>query len=193
MSMQDGDEKLGRPTRPRKEPADSQDLRVWDLFVRLVHWSLVLSFAVAWVTGGRWDDPHLAAGYAIVTLVSMGIVWGFVGPQHARFASFVVAPAIVIRFLLQTLTLRAPRHIGHNPAGGAMVLALLATLLVVCASGAIMTTDIFRASELIEDVHEAASTFALIRVGLLVAGVAFASVEHGENLVRSMITGRKRR
>jgi cytochrome b len=88
--------------------------------------------------------------------------------------------------------MRAPRYLGHNPAGGAMVVALLAIILVICASGVMMTTDAFWGVEWVDVLHETASTIALVLVGLHVGGVILAGIEHGENLVRAMFTGRKR-
>ena len=88
--------------------------------------------------------------------------------------------------------MRAPRYLGHNPAGGAMVIALLATLMVICLSGVMMTTDAFWGVKWVDSLHAGASTVALALVGLHVGGVIFASIEHGENLARAMITGWKR-
>lgn len=167
-------------------------IKVWDLLVRVFHWSLVILFASAWYSGGIWDAPHLAAGYAVFTLILMRIVWGFIGSRHARFSDFVRGPAVTIRYLADMVRMRAPRYLGHNPAGGAMVVALLATLLVICASGVMMTTDAFWGQEWVDDLHETASTIALVLVGLHVGGVILAGIEHGENLVKAMFTGRKR-
>ena len=88
--------------------------------------------------------------------------------------------------------MRAPRYLGHNPAGGAMVIALLATLMVLFITGVMMTTDAFWGVKWVNSLHPMASTIALVLVGLHVGGVIFASIEHGENLARAMITGWKR-
>ena len=97
-----------------------------------------------------------------------------------------------MRYIAGMLHLRAPRYVGHNPAGAAMVITLLATIAVICASGVMMTTDAFWGVKWVDNLHAASSTFALILVGLHIGGVIFASIKHGENLVRSMITGLKR-
>ena len=88
--------------------------------------------------------------------------------------------------------MRAPRYVGHNPAGGVMVLALLGMLIAISATGFMMTTDAFWGSEWVETLHKGLVYAALVLVALHVVGVLFASIEHGENLVRAMITGRKR-
>jgi len=175
----------GRIARP-------DSVKVWDLFVRVCHWLLVILFAVAWYSGGIWDNPHLAAGYFIFGLVVARIVWGFVGSRHARFSDFIYGPRTILLHIADMLRMRAPRYLGHNPAGGAMVIMLLATLIVVCISGVMMTTDAFWGVKWVDRLHETASTIALVLVALHVGGVIFASIEHGENLVRAMITGRKR-
>jgi len=170
----------------------SPTIKVWDLFVRVFHWSLVAFFATAFLTGDEIEWLHLWAGYAIAGLVISRIVWGFFGPHHARFSSFVKGPRAVLTFLRDSMHLAAPRHLGHNPAGGAMVVALLAVLAALCVTGFAMTTDAYWGSKALEEIHEVLANTALVLVALHVAGVAIASVEHGENLVKAMVTGRKR-
>ena len=165
---------------------------VWDAFVRVFHWSLVGLFALAFATGDEIEWLHLTAGYAIAALIALRVAWGFVGPRHARFGDFVRPPGEVWAYFRDAVRLRAPRHLGHNPAGGAMVVALLAMLAGTAATGFMMTTDAFWSAQWVEDLHEAFAYATLGLIGLHVAGVAFASLEHGENLVRAMITGQKR-
>lgn len=168
-------------------------VKVWDPFVRIFHWSLVTLFAIAFVTGDEIEWLHLWAGYAIAALVAMRIAWGFMGSRNARFASFVKGPRAVLTFLMQSLQLKAPRYLGHNPAGGAMIVALLVLLAALCGTGIAMTTDAYWGSKALEEVHEALANITLALVGLHILGVIVASWEHGENLARAMITGRKRR
>ncbi|MHC2289476.1 cytochrome b/b6 domain-containing protein [Bradyrhizobium barranii] len=167
-------------------------VKVWDPFVRIFHWSLVATFVIAYATGDEIERVHLAAGYAIAALLTLRIIWGFVGPRHARFSNFVRPPREVLAYLRDVVMLRATRYLGHNPAGGAMIVALLAALVGTCATGYMMTTDAYWGSKMIEHVHE---SLAKLTVGLVVAhvlGVLIASFEHRENLVASMISGRKR-
>ena len=168
------------------------EVRVWDPFVRLFHWSLVGLFFFAFATGDEWATPHEAAGYAIAGLVVARLLWGLVGPRHARFSSFIKGPGTTVAFLADTARLKARRYIGHNPAGAVMVLALIAAVTVIVATGYMMTTDAFWGVGWVEDVHEAATFGTLGLIILHVAGVVLASFEHRENLVRSMFTGRKR-
>jgi cytochrome b len=167
-------------------------VKIWDVFVRMFHWSLATLFIVAYATGDEIERVHIAAGYAIAGLLALRIVWGFFGPRHARFANFVRPPREVLAYLRDVVLLRAPRYLGHNPAGGAMIIALIAMLAATCITGYMMTTDTFWGAKWVEGVHE---TLANLTVGLIilhVLGVLVASFEHRENLVKAMITGRKR-
>jgi len=179
---------------PAAAAASSQTMtvRVWDPFVRIFHWSLVGLFALAFVTGDEIEWLHIRIGYAIAALVALRIVWGFIGTRHARFSDFVRSPSGVTAYAGQALRFRAPRHLGHNPAGGAMVVALLVMIAGIAATGFAMTTDAFWGSEWVEYLHEGLVCATIGLIILHVAGVVFSSLEHGENLVKAMVTGRKR-
>ncbi len=115
--------------------SSDSEVRVWDPLVRLFHWSLVIAFITAYVTGDELEDVHVVAGYFIVGLVVFRLIWGFIGTRHARFSDFVFRPPTVIAYLKDILAFRAKRYIGHNPAGGAMVVALLISLSLATLSG----------------------------------------------------------
>ncbi len=182
----------------------TREIKVWDSAVRLFHWALVAAFAVAWLTEDDWQSLHVYAGYLIGLLVTFRVVWGLLGSQHARFTSFVHRPSAVRSYLKQAVRLRAPRYLGHNPAGGVMVVALLIslTLTLVSGLGVYGATDfggplagMFRgdfAADILEDLHEFGANLTLFLAVVHVGGVLFSSLAHGENLVRAMITGRKR-
>jgi len=110
-------------------------VRVWDPVVRIGHWVLVLGFATAYLTEGEPEWLHTWAGYAIAATVAVRIAWGLVGPRRARFADFVTGPGKVVAYLRDLVAGRAPRHLGHSPAGGAMTVALLVMLGVTAISG----------------------------------------------------------
>ena len=86
---------------------------------------------------------HVAAGYAIAGLIVLRIAWGVLGPRHARFSTFVRTPHEVYAYLRDAALFKAPRYLGHNPAGGAMILALLSMLIGTCFTGYMMTTDAY--------------------------------------------------
>ena len=167
-------------------------VKVWDPLVRVFHWSLATLFFVAYATGDDVEKVHIAAGYTIAGLVAFRVIWGLVGPKHARFSNFVRSPRETLAYLRDVAMFRAPRYIGHNPAGGVMIVALLVMITGSCITGYMMTTDAYWGSKVLEEVHE---TFANLTIGLVVfhvLGVLIASFEHRENLVKAMFTGRKR-
>ena len=175
----------GRERRP-------EQVRVWDMGVRGFHWSLVATFAGAWLAADELAGWHEKLGYAILALVGFRLVWGFAGGAHARFSDFVTSPATVLAYLRAMMAGKARRYLGHNPAGGAMIVALLSTLLLTGLTGWMSTTDRWWGVEWVEDTHELAANLCLGLIVAHVAGVIYASRAHGENLVTAMITGLKR-
>jgi cytochrome b len=199
---------------------------VWDPLVRFGHWGLVAAFAVAYLSAEeevRSPDPlHVWGGYVVGAIVVLRVLWGFVGSRHARFSDFVRSPLVALAYFIDLLYGRARRYVGHSPAGGAMVIALLVCLAATVATGLIaygeegkgplavvMLTDANangneaghralaekRGGETESTIGELHGLMANITVALVVAhifGVAVASVVHKENLVLAMITGRKR-
>ena len=167
-------------------------VKVWDPFVRLFHWSLVAGFALAWLSAEESRSLHEYLGYAVAGLVLARVLWGFVGSRHARFSDFLRPPRAVLAYLGDIARRREARYLGHNPAGAAMIVALLVAIGGTALSGWLYTTDRFWGVEWVEEAHELLAHLTLALVALHVAGVALASRRHAENLVRAMIDGRKR-
>jgi cytochrome b len=167
-------------------------IRVWDPFVRIFHWAFALSFAVAWISAEGFERVHEAAGYAAGALALARIAWGFLGPGYARFTAFVRSPDAVAAYLKAMAEGAEARFIGHNPAGGAMIIALLVAMTATAATGWLLTTDWFWGSIAMKRVHSALAHGLLLLVLAHLAGVALASFRHRENLVRSMVFGDKR-
>ncbi len=108
---------------------------VWDIFVRVFHWSLVLAFTIAYLTEDDFESLHVYAGYTVLGLISFRILWGFIGTHYARFSNFIY-PISEIKNYLSSLTTNKPKHyLGHNPAGGVMIIALLVSLFATTISG----------------------------------------------------------
>lgn len=181
--------------------------RVWDLGVRLFHWLLVAGVAIALLTGffaaKPWLDVHVIAGTMIAALIVYRLVWGFLGSTYAQFASFVVPPRMALHHGLDLLRGRAHRHVGHNPIGTMMILALLAALIGLTATGVVVLGGIakegpfapftsFAVGRSAKEIHEFLAFALLGLIGLHVAGIVFESLRTRENLVRSMVTGDKR-
>jgi cytochrome b len=112
-----------------------KEVKVWDPLVRIFHWSLVAIFAFAYVSGEQESRLHELAGYAVLALVGIRILWGFVGTRHARFRDFVAGPGTVLGYARDLVTGRAQRYLGHNPLGGAMIIALLVSITATGVSG----------------------------------------------------------
>jgi cytochrome b len=167
-------------------------VKIWDPFVRIFHWSLVASFAVAWLSAEDWRALHEWAGYAAGSLIALRLLWGIVGTRYARFRQFVRSPSAVIGYVRDIVTGREARYLGHNPAGGLMIVALIAAVASVSTTGWMMTTDTFFGVDWVEHVHEALASGMLALVGIHVLGVVVASLRHRENLAAAMISGRKR-
>ncbi len=113
----------------------SGSIKVWDPFVRVFHWSLVVFFAVAFLSGEEAEGLHVFAGYVVSVLVALRIIWGFVGTTHARFTDFVRGPSEVSAYLKGFFSGRGKRYLGHNPAGGLMVVLLLISISITCWTG----------------------------------------------------------
>jgi cytochrome b len=166
--------------------------RVWDPLVRIFHWSLVASFAVAWFTPRSAAGVHQWAGYIAGGLVLMRLLWGVLGTPYARFSQFVRHPKSVVEYLLAIIRGTEARYIGHNPAGGMMVLVLVSLMAVTSFTGWMMTTDTYFGEDWVQIAHSFSAHCLLALIFIHVSGVVLASVRHRENLVRAMITGRKR-
>jgi cytochrome b len=163
----------------------------------------VLSFFVAYVTEDELMTPHVYAGYLIGILLAVRILWGILGSRHARFSDFVYSPGKIVDYIKQMFQKSEPRYLGHNPAGGAMVIMLILSLAIAVFTGIALygTTDlagpmagIFQgehAADILEELHEFFSNFTLLLVILHVAGVIYSGRVHKENLVKSMLTGFK--
>lgn len=177
---------------PATNAAPLAMVRVWDPLVRAFHWSLVGLFVVAYASGEELEGLHLASGYAIVALLILRVAWGYIGPVHARFSDFARSPGEVLDYLKQARQHRAPRTLGHNPAGGAMAIALMVAVGGICLTGLMMTTTAWWGSETMEDLHKLLVNGTIGLIGLHLLGNLYSSSVHGENLTMSMITGDKR-
>lgn len=173
-------------------PPGTREVLVWDAPVRVVHWLLVASFLGAFVTAEseRWRLLHVSLGYAVGGLVAFRVIWGLVGTRHARFSSFVRGPSALMRYLRSLAAGRPERHAGHNPAGAVAILALLGLAAALAVTGHALYIDF--GGNAMEDWHEALANAMLAIVALHVAAVVVMSLLHRENLVKSMLTGRKR-
>jgi len=159
--------------------------------VRVFHWLMVASFAGAYLTAEseRWRLLHVTLGYTMAGLVGFRIFWGLVGTRYARFSSFLRGPQAIARYLKSLLSGKPEHHTGHNPAGALAILAMLLLTLAVTASGWAVYNDV--AGKWLEETHEVAANVMLTVIGVHIVAVLVSSWLHHENMVGSMISGRK--
>lgn len=168
-----------------------QRIPVWDILVRLTHWSVAI-FVLAELTVIDEDWAlHRWAGYAVLALVLCRLVWGLIGPPYARFSAFPPSVRSALAHLAGLLRGKRALHLSHNPLGALMAYNLWASLVAICVTGILMTTRTFWGVDWVEESHELIANWVLLSVGLHVAGVAFESWYSKVNLVRAMITGQK--
>ncbi|NDR58849.1 cytochrome b/b6 domain-containing protein [Aliiruegeria sabulilitoris] len=177
-------------------------VRVWDIWVRLFHWLLVTCIAIAAVTGfvldASWIALHIVAGLSVVALVVARVIWGFLGPTHARFTDFLRRPAVVFFHLTGK---ESGRYLGHNPAGGVMMLGLIGIVLTLGVTGLAGLGGALRTGPLLSlpypvgaaglEIHEALAVFLLAMIFAHIAAAILESRYSRENLVLSMLTGTK--
>lgn len=196
-----------------------QTVLVWDLFVRIFHWSLALLVGLAFLTGDDASSVHVYVGYATALLIVLRLIWGIIGSRQARLTQLIASPGAALGYLKSMLRGTPKHYLGHNPAAAFMVLALLLTLLLVNATGylALPSQDSQNVaadfafvtpawadededdnhlgkasgSEFWKDVHEAGAGLLLGLIGVHIFGALASSLLHRENLVKSMFTGRK--
>jgi len=177
-------------------------IKVWDLPLRLFHWLLVAGFFVAYLTEDDLLSLHVWAGYLVFGLLWFRLLWGFIGNEYARFSSFLSSPAASLAYVKDVVALRAKRYLGHNPAGAAMIVLLLISLLLTTVSGfAVYGADQSAGplafigpdnEKLWEEVHELFANLSLFLVIVHILGVAVESFIHKENLARAMVHGNKK-
>lgn len=172
--------------------SDRSTVGVWTVPVRLFHWSLAASVIIAWAISETSRPLHEYAGYIAASLILWRLAAGVFGGHYTRFAQFVRTPYAIASYLMDILLGRERRYLGHNPAGGAMVVTLLILVGLIALTGWMQTTDAYWGVAWVENTHKFLGNVIMAFVGVHVAGVVLASFRHHENLVGSMISGRKR-
>lgn len=185
----------------QKQP--SRPVLVWDVPTRIFHWLVVVLVAAAYATSKlNWMDWHVRIGETLLALVLFRLLWGFFGSETARFHNFLSAPAAAWRHLRHVFHREADLQVGHNSAGGWMVVLLLALLLGETLSGLFVNNDVADDGPLtqwvpaaianaITALHTILWDALLAAVVLHVLAIAVYAVAKGHNLLRPMVTGRK--
>ena len=191
--------------RPDAETIKTRMARVWDLPVRLFHWTLVILMVASFTTGkigGNWLVWHFYSGYLILALVLFRIVWGLIGSDTARFAGFVRGPSHVFAYARSMLGGPPQFHAGHNPLGGLMVVLMLILLLTQATTGLFVDDEIATRGPLADKVADATVALMtrihrininvlLAAVGLHITAALFYLFVKKDNLIVPMFTGMK--
>jgi cytochrome b len=175
-----------------RDRASPRTVKVWDPVVRIGHWLLVVSVTIAWLSRSGWGEWHERIGYAALAIGAFRVLWGSIGPEHARFADFVRGPRLTLTYAVQVAHGNEPRYVGHNPLGGWMIVGLLGMVILVGLTGWLYTTDRYWGVEWVENLHHALAKVLLALIPMHVVGALYASHRHRENLIAAMVHGRKR-
>lgn len=181
---------------PNAAPASENpqaSVYVWDLPLRLYHWSLAICIVVAWLSANVFETLHRVAGYTTIALVAFRLVWGFAGSRYARFGNVIPLLRAAPRHLWRLGHGRAGAYIGLNPAGAAMLTMSLTLVLISAISGWMQITIRFFGVDWVEQLHTWSSYAVLVLAAIHVLGVGVASVLQRQNLPAAMLHGRKRR
>lgn len=171
--------------------SNKQSILVWDIPTRVFHWLLVICFAGAWLTSEseRLQMIHYAFGYSACALVIFRVVWGFIGTRYARFTQFLRGPAEMMSHAKGLLSSNSHNTVGHNPVGGIVMVGLMLLILLIGLTGYFSVKEFL--GDLIGEAHEAIASLALAIVVIHIAAAIIMSLLQKENLVRSMVTGKK--
>ncbi len=172
--------------------SDKQSILVWDVPTRVFHWLLVICFAGAWLTSEseRLQMIHYAFGYSACVLVLFRLIWGLVGTRYARFTQFLKGPAEMMKHAKGLLSSHAHSTVGHNPVGGIVMVGLMLLILLIGLTGYFSVKEFL--GDLMGEAHEAIASLALAVVVIHIAAAIIMSVLQKENLVKAMVTGKKR-
>jgi len=175
---------------------------VWDPLVRFSHWTLVLAFTIAYLSGDEENALHVYSGYYILGLIAVRIIWGLIGTHYARFSHFAFSPAAVVDYLKGFIGAGSGKqYTGHNPAGSWMVIIMLLSLLATGLSGLLVyglegygplaqsSSEFWE--DAWEEIHELFANFTVLLVLVHIGGVIASSLKQGQNLVKSMVNGYK--
>ncbi|MBV1797398.1 cytochrome b/b6 domain-containing protein [Siccirubricoccus sp. G192] len=178
-------------------------VKVWDFWIRLVHWAIVLLIGLSWwAMQTNRVQLHFLSGYTVLTLVLFRLGWGLIGSDTARFARFLRSPLAALRHVARLRRREPDTEIGHNAAGGWMVLVLLGLLLTQALTGLFADSGYGdygplakrvsgATSDWLTGIHHRSFNLILAAAGLHVLAVLAYRVLKGQNLVRPMVTGMK--
>ncbi|MGJ4948981.1 cytochrome b/b6 domain-containing protein [Bradyrhizobium sp. HKCCYLS20291] len=179
-----------RPTAPAN--SRPKTVEVWDIPLRVWHWALAGFVLIACVTPNTFDPLHRLAGYAVIGLLAFRLIWGVIGTRHSLFARISLKLRAAPRYVMNIFHGETGRYLGLNPAGAAMLVAMIGLLVISTISGVMQVSLRFFGVGWIEQTHSLSSNAIIGLIGIHVLGTLWMSVLQRENLARAMLTGRKR-
>lgn len=175
----------------RRRAVAGDAIVVWDPLIRVFHWTTATLFLTNYWLLEAGETAHEWVGYSVAALVAVRIVWGFIGPGNARFASFWPTPKRLVQHWHELRSRRFDPAQGHNPLGASMILLLLSLLALTAVSGWMQGLDPFWGEDWVEDMHEYAANTLMAVVAVHIVAVIIMSRYTGLGLIRTMITGRR--
>lgn len=176
--------------QPTNSPSTTS-VPVWDIWVRITHWAVALGIFANLLITEAGSDIHEYVGYAVAALVVSRLIWGFVGTRYARFTDFFPTPSRIKAHIDDLTQHRYQGHLGHNPFGALMMFGLWAVILGLGITGYLQTTDQFWGDDTIQELHEILANSMYVLVPIHVISAIMMGRLQKQNLVRSMITGKK--
>lgn len=164
---------------------------VWDIWVRITHWTVAAGIFANLLVTEDGSDIHEYIGYTLMAMVGLRLIWGIIGSKYARFSDFFPTPSRLRQHFVQITAHHVEPHLGHNPLGALMMFALWGVILALGLTGYLQETDRFFGNDTIKEIHElfADSLYVLVPIHVLSA-IIMGKLQH-QNLIKSMITGKK--
>lgn len=177
---------------PQPSNTIQRTINVWDPVVRLFHWTAVTACTLNLFILEEGKYWHCVTGYVAAAAIAIRVIWGFVGTKHARFSDFLPTPGKVMDQILDILDGSEKRYVGHNPLASLMMLCLMALLAATALTGWMTTLDAFWGEKWLEELHSTIANSIMVLAFIHAGAAVVESVRHKENLVWSMVTGRKK-
>ena len=181
------DSVIKSPSNPK-----TRQVKVWDILVRFTHWTVAAGIIANLLFTEDGSDLHVYVGYTVVGLVVLRLLWGLVGTRYARFTNFFPTPTR-LKAHLSNLSIRRvdEQHLGHNPLAAIMMLSLWAVIIGLGITGYLMESEIIGNKDLLEEAHELLANSLYLLVPLHIIAAIAMSYWQRQNLIKSMITGKK--
>lgn len=168
-------------------------IKIYDLPIRIFHWLFAGLFVTSFFIAEVIDDDsllytyHMLAGFLMVFLIVLRVLWGIIGTKYARLSAYKLSPSDLIKYLSSILNSKSKKYIGHNPASSYAALAMFVFTFGLVLSGVFMTAGF--GEDVFEDVHELLATGFIITIIMHILGVVIHQLKHKDGMILSMFNG----